>query len=136
MDVVLGAWSNWRDWEGHVAGPHGAWACSGGSLVKLLIVDLGSEEEALELELSNLDWVGCDSSHVEDTVGVELGRVRNTLGLVHEDLEVLHSCGLDEGEGSGHAWEWSSPNTCWLVEHLLGGSKSDESGVCKLHLYI
>ena len=58
LDIVLGAWSNSWDWEGHRAGPNGAWVGGWGGLVELLVVDLGSEEEALELELGDLDWVG------------------------------------------------------------------------------
>ena len=135
MDVVLGARGNRRDWEGHVAGPDSAWACSGRSLVKFLIINLCTKEVALEFKLCNLDWVSCNPRDVEDAVSIELRRVRNTFGLIHKDLEVLHSSCLDERERSGHAGERSSTNTCWLVEHLLSGSDCDKSGLCKLHLF-
>ena len=58
LDVVLGAWGNGWDWEGDAAGPDSSWVGSWGVLVEFLIVDLGSEEEALELKLGDFDWVG------------------------------------------------------------------------------
>ena len=134
LDVVLGAWGNGWDWEGHAGGPDGSWVGGWRGLVEFLVVDLGSEEIALELELSDLDWVGGGSRHVEDTVSVELGWVWGSLGLVHEDLEVLHASSLDEGEWGGHGWVLTKILGHKSV-HLLSSSDSGKGGVSEFHLF-
>ena len=58
LNIVLGAWGNWWDWEGDAGGPDSSWVGSWGGLVELFVVDLGSEKEALELKLSDVNWVG------------------------------------------------------------------------------
>ena len=58
LNVVLGGWSDGWDVEWEGLAPDGSWDDSGGGWVELLVVDLGAEEPASELELLNGEWVG------------------------------------------------------------------------------
>ena len=127
VDIVLGRWGDGRDIEGDISSPDSAWHGQGGSGATRwwvgLVVDLCAEEEALELKVSDSDWMSGQASDGEDGRCVELGRIGDTLGgAVEEKLEVLLAFGLSESQWSG---DWRVRVVEWVTVVVVSISGGD-----------
>ena len=80
-------------------------ADGGGCWVEFLVVDLGTEQPASELELFNIEWVGSKSCDSEFLGGAQSGGIWVSFGLIHQDVEVFLSSVLHEGHWVGNSWE-------------------------------
>jgi len=127
LDVVLSGWSNGWDVEWEGLGPDGSWNDSGGCWVKLLVVDLGAEEPASELELLDGDWVGGETGDGELLGGAKSGGIWGSGGLVHDDGEVLLAGVLDEGHWGGDGWEFASSLKGSVWGEFVGGNSGCKS---------
>ena len=127
LNIVFSGWSDGWDIEWEGLGPDGSWVDGGGGWVEFLVVDLGAKEPASELKLLNGEWVGSKSGDSELLGGSESGRVWGSLGLVHEDLEVLLTGVLDEGHWGGDGWEVTVGSDLSVWGEFVGGNGSCES---------